>query len=62
MVEDFPKNGAIWRLSEHALSTTCILESTLHAAHFLQFQAFLENAPIEEETQFETCLLLKNPQ
>jgi hypothetical protein len=60
--EDFPKNCAIWRLSEHALSTTCILESTLHAAQFLQFQAFLGIAPIEEETEFENCLLSKNLQ
>ena len=52
----------MWGLTVHALSTTCILESTLHAAHFLQFQAFLEKAPIKKETNFENFLLLKNLQ
>ena len=53
------RNCAIWRLSEHALSTTCILESTLHAAHFLQFQAYLGNTP-KKKTKVENCLLSKD--
>ena len=39
-VEDFPQNGAIWRLSEHALSTTCILESTLHCCTLPTISSF----------------------